>query len=66
MKQTFTINKETGQLPFMVFFQSKGGWPVFTLFLTLADAEKCVDHLRHLGLKPVLYLDLSDADVEGE
>lgn len=66
-KRILSIIEEAGQLPYMIFYQSKGGWPGFQLFETLEEAEKCVDRMKVSGLKPVLYLDLTDVEiVEGE
>ena len=63
MIKTFKVDQSVCRLPYMVFFQSKGGWPVFYLYETLEEAEKGVDYFRTVKLKPVLYLDLSDAKV---
>ena len=65
--RTMILNEEHGQLPYMIFYQSKGGWPGFQLCETLEEAEMVVDRMKINGLKPVLYLDLSDVEiVEGE
>ena len=63
MIKTFKIDESASRLPYIIFCQSKGGWPVFYLYATLEEAEKGVDGLRTLKLKPVLYLDLSDAEI---
>lgn len=66
INRVLKITEEAGQLPYMMFYQSKSGWPGFQLFETLEDAEKVVDRMKKIGLKPVLYLDLTDAEIVGD
>ena len=61
--KTFAINEEKGFLPYMIFFQSLGGWPEFKLYETLEAAEKAMKYLQSIRLKPALYLNLSRTEI---
>lgn len=65
-KRTLIIQEDDSHLPYMIFYQSKGGWPGFQLFKTLEEAEKVLDRMKELKLKPVLYLDLTNATIIGK
>ena len=67
MMKTFAIKEEKGYLPYMIFFQSLGGWPEFKLYETFEAAEKAMKYLQSVRLKSALYLNLSRTEIkEGE
>ena len=64
MINSFTIKEEKGFLPYMVFYQSLGGWPEFHLYKTFEVAKKAMEHLHSARLKPVLYLNLERTEIK--
>ena len=64
--RTISVEEKRGFFTYLIFFQSKGGWPEFKLYETLEESEIVMRNLKGIGLKPKLYLDLTKVKIMKE
>ena len=56
------VKEKLENLPYLIFFQSKGGWPSFVTAATLEGVKLSLKHLNAIGLKPQAYVALSEEE----
>jgi hypothetical protein len=66
----YYVEEGRGRMPYLIFYQSKGGWPVFEVLESWADAVRVREAFRARGMSVQIYHwilfqdDVVDEDIE--